>query len=52
MLVTCDEKLLIRKILIYEKKLSDVKFERLKKVLIYIKNNLIDYNNNMYLTVE
>ena len=31
--------------------MSDISFERLKKALIYIKNHLIDSENNMYLKV-
>ena len=32
--------------------MNDVNFEKSKKGLLYIKNNLIDSNNNMYLTVD
>ena len=45
--VRCDEK-----ILIFEKELSDIDFERVKNALVYIKNNLIDSDENMYVTVE
>ena len=40
------------KILIFEKELSDIDFERVKNALVYIKNNLIDSDENMYVTVE
>ena len=44
----------VKKILISEKGLGDINFERLRKALIYVKNNLIDFDsgNNMYLTVD
>ena len=45
--VRCDEK-----ILIFEKELSDIDFERVKNALVYIKNNLIDSDENIYVTVE
>ena len=32
--------------------MSDVNFEWLKKALTYIKNNVIDSDNNIYLTVD
>ena len=32
--------------------MSNINFEKLKKALIYIKTNLIDSDNNMYLTVD
>ena len=38
--------------LLSEEKLSDINFERLKKALTYIKNNLFDSDNNMYVTVD
>ena len=47
-----DEKIMSEKILVSEKQLSDIKFERLKHTLVYIKNNLIDSGYNMYLTVD
>ena len=40
------------KILIFEKELSDIDFERVKNALVYIKNNLIDSDENIYVTVE
>ena len=33
-------------------KMSNINFKKLKKALIYIKTNLIDSDNNMYLTVD
>ena len=33
-------------------KMSNINFEKLKKALIYIKTNLTDSDNNMYLTVD
>ena len=41
---------MLEKILVSEKDLSDINFKRLKKA--YIKNNLINSDNNMYLTVD
>ena len=41
---------MLEKILVSEKELSDINFKRLKKA--YIKNNLIDSDNKMYLTVD
>ena len=41
-----------KKILVSEKELSDVNFERFKKTLPDITNNFCDSNNNMYLTVD
>ena len=38
MVVACDEKIVLRKIVILEKELSDINFKRLKKSMIYIKN--------------
>ena len=42
------------KILISEKELTDPNYERLKKAMSNIENNLIDidYGGNMYLTVD
>ena len=34
--------------LISGKELSNINFERCKKALIYIKNYLIDFDNNVY----
>ena len=42
----------VKKFLVWEKKLNYINFEKSKKGLLYIKNNLIDSNNNMYLTVD
>ena len=38
--------------LVSETEFNDINFERLKKELAYIKNNLIDSDNSMYLTVN
>ena len=35
-----------------EKQRTDINFERLRKALIYIKNNLHYSDNKMYLTVD
>ena len=43
---------MLEKTLVFEKELSDINFERLKNALVYIKNNLIDSDDNMYLTVD
>ena len=40
---------MLEKILVSEKELSDINFERLRKALTHIKNNLFDSDNNMYL---
>ena len=32
--------------------MSDINFERLKSLLVYIKNNLIDSEDNMNFTVD
>ena len=45
-------KKLCSKILVSEKEFNDINFERLKKELAYTKNNLIDSDNSMYLTVN
>ena len=34
------------------KGLSDINFERLRNTLVYIKNNLIDSDDKMYLSVD
>ena len=52
MVITSDEKVILRKIMVSEKELSDINFKRLEKALVYIKNNLFDSDNNMYLTVD
>ena len=38
--------------LVSETESNDINFERLKKELAYTKNNLIDSDNSMYLTVN
>ena len=52
MVIKFDENIMLKKSLVSEKELSDTNCERLKKALIYIKNNLTDSDNNMYLTVD
>ena len=37
MVITCDEKIVLEKILVFEKELNDINFERLKKALTCIK---------------
>ena len=43
---------MLEKILVSEKELSDISFQRMKNTLVYIKNNLIDSDDNMYLTAD
>ena len=43
---------MIKEILISEKELTHTNYERLKKALSNIENNLIDSNGNSYLTVD
>ena len=43
---------MLEKISDSEKELSEIKFERLKNALVYIKNNLIDFDTKMYLTFD
>ena len=50
--ITYDEKTIFKKILISEKELNDINFERLKIALMYIKSNTIDPDDNMYLNVD
>ena len=38
--------------MVSEKNLKDINFKRLEKVLVYIKNNLFDSDNNLYLPVD
>ena len=47
-----DEKVILEKILVSEKELSGINFKWLKKRLAYRKNNLFDFNNTIYLTVD
>ena len=49
MVITCDEKIMRRKILVSERELSAINFKRLEKALMYIKNNLINSDNKMIL---
>ena len=41
----------VKKILVSQE-LSDINFERLTKAMVYMKSNLNDSDNNMYLTVD
>ena len=52
MVITCDEKVMLTKTLVSENKLRYINFQRLEKALAYVKNNLIDSDNNMYLAVD
>ena len=52
MIITGNEKKKKKKILVSEKELSDINFQRMKNTLVYIKNNLIDSDDNMYLTAD
>ena len=45
MVITCDEKITLEKKMVSERELSD-------KKLMYTKNNLIDSDDNLYLTVD
>ena len=45
MVITCDEKVTLEKKMVSERELSD-------KKLMYTKNNLIDSDDNLYLTVD
>ena len=49
MVATCNKKIMLRIILVSEKELSDINFERLKQALVYINNNSIDSDSNIYL---
>lgn len=49
MVATCNKKIMLRIILVSEKELSDINFERLKQALVYINNNSIDSDGNIYL---
>ena len=52
MIIICDQKIMLRKILVSVEELTDINSERLKKALIYVKNNLIDSDNNTCLTAD
>ena len=39
---------MIKEILISEKEFTENNYKRLEKVLVYIKNNLIDFDGGMY----
>ena len=42
----------IKEVLISKKVFTKPNYERLKEALVYIKNNLIDSNGNMYWMVD
>ena len=42
----------IKEILISEKEFPETNYERLQEALVYIKNNLIDTDGGMYLTID
>ena len=52
MVITRDENIMLIESLVSEKELSNINCKRLKKTLIYIKNNLIDSDNSMHLIVD
>ena len=52
MVITCDKKIVLKEILVSEKELSDINFERLKNVLAHVKISSIDSDDNMYFTVD
>ena len=43
---------MLREILVSEKELSDINFERLENALMNLKNNFIDCDNNIYLIFD
>ena len=45
MVITWDKKIILEKILVSENKLSDIEFERLKRLLVDIKNIITGSNN-------
>ena len=49
--ITSNEKIMLNNIGLW-KRMSDINFERLKNAFVYIKNDLIYSDNNMYLTVD
>ena len=42
----------LKEILISEKDFTKTNYERLKKALVYIKNDLINFDGNIYLAVD
>lgn len=48
MVITRDEKIMVGEVLFQEKELSDISFN----ALVYVKNNLNDSYNQIYLTVD
>ena len=49
--ITSNEKIMLNNIGLW-KRMSDINFERLKNAFVYIKNDLIYSDNNIYLTVD
>ena len=45
-------KIILKKIFVSEKELSDINFEISKHALVCIKNNFIDSDDNIYLTLD
>ena len=43
---------MLRKLLVLEKLLGNIDFKRFEKAFVYMKNNLFDPGNNMYLAVD
>ena len=43
---------MLRKLLVLEKLLGNIDFKRFEKAFVYMKNNLFDSGNNMYLAVD
>lgn len=48
MVITRDEKIMVGEVLFQEKELSDISFN----ALVYVKNNLNDSDNQIYLAVD
>ena len=42
----------IKEILISEKQFTEINYKRSQEALVYIKNNLIDTDGGMYLTID
>ena len=49
--ITSNEKIMLNNIGLW-KRMSDINFERLKNAFVYIKNDLIYSDNNIYLTID
>ena len=43
---------MLRKLLVLEKLLGNIDFKKFEKAFVYMKNNLFDSGNNMYLAVD